>query len=511
MPETTHEEELQAFYDSLQKGMGAFVSPPDDRRIQLDQVQAPVARPRTYRADDDDVPLEDQGQIGTCVGEAEGGEIEYRDKRDTGSLTPVSKLRFYRECKKRDGQPLMQGTFPSVAADVKVKIGAVSKALSPDNRLLTHEQIVGMPDMNADLLSDAGLRIAAGYAWIPNDLEQVLQAIFQNGTIPTTLDVGDWSQLPVKIAPFRGRHRVRLNGYDEIRDSSDKLVDAKIWFRNSWNKRWAFGKTVEEKAQLEKGNGYFLWSEYKLAIYDTIAYVDVPMALILEARAKPFVFTTTLKRGSTGPEVVELQKRLAKETAKDGLPCFRGTAFVPTFGPETERGVQRYQEMKGIVIGGSPETTGYGVLGPKTRDSLNGMLPAERPKLYPAVDRLRRQLRDIMAAVGQPIVITGEYRTFAEQDALYALGRTKPGTIVTNARGGDSMHNWRCAFDVAFATPTGVSYDGPWNMVGAIGKILGLEWGNDWSSFKDKPHFQLTLGYTLDDFKQGKVDDQKFA
>lgn len=99
------------------------------------------------------------------------------------------------------------------------------------------------------------------------------------------------------------------------------------------------------------------------------------------------------------------------------------------------------------------------------------------------------------------IKIISTYRTFAEQDALYAQGRTTPGNIITNARGGESFHNYKIAFDI---------YCKDYNKVGAIGKKIGLEWGGDWETFKDLAHFQLTLGYTIKDFIYGKIDYNKF-
>ena len=39
-------------------------------------------------------------------------------------------------------------------------------------------------------------------------------------------------------------------------------------------------------------------------------------------------------------------------------------------------------------------------------------------------------------------------RTFKEQDDLYSQGRTRPGKIVTNAKGGDSYHNYGLAIDI---------------------------------------------------------------
>lgn len=92
------------------------------------------------------------------------------------------------------------------------------------------------------------------------------------------------------------------------------------------------------------------------------------------------------------------------------------------------------------------------------------------------------------------IFLTGTYRTKEEQDALYAQGRTKPGRIVTNAKGGWSWHVWRRAFDIAIRdfpgdpTPDDV-YDGPWALIGQLGEGLGLEWGGRWKT-PDLPHFE---------------------
>ncbi len=94
------------------------------------------------------------------------------------------------------------------------------------------------------------------------------------------------------------------------------------------------------------------------------------------------------------------------------------------------------------------------------------------------------------------IVKLGEcFRSAAEQDALYAQGRTKPGNIVTNARGSSysSMHQWGIAFDVIRNDGKGAynNSDNWFQKVGKIGRSLGLEWGGDWTSPVDMPHFQL--------------------
>jgi peptidoglycan L-alanyl-D-glutamate endopeptidase CwlK len=102
------------------------------------------------------------------------------------------------------------------------------------------------------------------------------------------------------------------------------------------------------------------------------------------------------------------------------------------------------------------------------------------------------------------IVAIGEcVRTAAEQDALYAKGRTAPGKKCTNARGWNfsSMHQWGVAVDFylkmdidkdgktsddAFNDSTGM-----FEKAGAIAKKCRLEWGGGWTSIKDRPHLQL--------------------
>jgi len=99
------------------------------------------------------------------------------------------------------------------------------------------------------------------------------------------------------------------------------------------------------------------------------------------------------------------------------------------------------------------------------------------------------------------------FRSFAEQATIYAQGRTRPGKVVTNAKPGQSIHNYRYAVDIVllkdtdkngtFETAsweTDVDFDGDgkadWMEVVAIFKKYGWTWGGSWSSFKDYPHFE---------------------
>ena len=108
------------------------------------------------------------------------------------------------------------------------------------------------------------------------------------------------------------------------------------------------------------------------------------------------------------------------------------------------------------------------------------------------------------------------FRSIAEQNALYAQGRSKPGPIVTNARGGTSFHNYGLALDFALLLPDGrtVSWDmnrdgdkdktADWLEVVQEAKKLGFVWGGDWSSFKDYSHLQMTFGLTINQLRTGK-------
>ncbi|AGY48041.1 endolysin [Bacillus phage poppyseed] len=104
------------------------------------------------------------------------------------------------------------------------------------------------------------------------------------------------------------------------------------------------------------------------------------------------------------------------------------------------------------------------------------------------------------------LVIGEGYRSIAYQNELYARGRTTPGPIVTNARGGSSFHNFGLAFDIAILDKEedGIdNTDSKYREVGKLGKALGLEWGGDWKSIYDAPHFQFTFGLELDELRAG--------
>jgi len=123
---------------------------------------------------------------------------------------------------------------------------------------------------------------------------------------------------------------------------------------------------------------------------------------------------------------------------------------------------------------------------------LKAVLPALADKV--------RKMADLLAGEGILIRVTQGLRTVAEQDALYAQGRTKPGSIVTNCPGGHSYHNFGLAVDCCPSThgpdqpfePDWNESHPAWKAMVKAGESVGLNCGADWQHFKDVPHFQLT-------------------
>lgn len=92
------------------------------------------------------------------------------------------------------------------------------------------------------------------------------------------------------------------------------------------------------------------------------------------------------------------------------------------------------------------------------------------------------------------------YRSISEQDELF-----KKRPKVTNAKGGQSIHNYGLAFDIVILFDkdnNGTFETASWKQdkyfmeVVSFFKSKGWEWGGDWKSFKDEPHFQKAFGNT---------------
>ena len=113
-------------------------------------------------------------------------------------------------------------------------------------------------------------------------------------------------------------------------------------------------------------------------------------------------------------------------------------------------------------------------------------------------DWLLEQAYAAARELGYVVKVICGTRSWKEQEELYAKGRTAPGPRVTNARAGSSWHNYGVAWDVGLFTASG-GYVTDGKVYERFGKLAGLpvgcEWGGDWKSFKDFPHFQWVQVY----------------
>ncbi|MEW8976057.1 MAG: M15 family metallopeptidase, partial [Exiguobacterium sp.] len=116
------------------------------------------------------------------------------------------------------------------------------------------------------------------------------------------------------------------------------------------------------------------------------------------------------------------------------------------------------------------------------------------PGMHPSVVRIARDVIQELYPHGIKLGIAQSFRSIAEQNALYAKGRTTQGPIVTQARGGQSNHNFGVAIDV-FLYEDGALFlsppDARLRRIVAAMKRRGMDWGGDWSRFPDYPHFEL--------------------
>lgn len=115
----------------------------------------------------------------------------------------------------------------------------------------------------------------------------------------------------------------------------------------------------------------------------------------------------------------------------------------------------------------------------------------DRTLLHPVVQAAVERLEEECARQELRILITDCTRTMAEQQALYAKGRTAQGGIVTNVQYPNSAHNWGVAVDFC-QNVRGQEYSDPafFKSVGTIAKQLGFTWGGEWKNFKDMPHLE---------------------
>lgn len=127
--------------------------------------------------------------------------------------------------------------------------------------------------------------------------------------------------------------------------------------------------------------------------------------------------------------------------------------------------------------------------------------------VYPDLaTRANKLFNDMYELYRFNLKVTEGLRSKARQSELFAMGRTKPGRKVTNARKGLSFHNYGLACDLCFGgvdpfLDKDAMQDYWWGELGRLAEAHGLEWGGNWRK-PDRPHIQMTYGYTIREIKK---------
>jgi peptidoglycan L-alanyl-D-glutamate endopeptidase CwlK len=125
---------------------------------------------------------------------------------------------------------------------------------------------------------------------------------------------------------------------------------------------------------------------------------------------------------------------------------------------------------------------------PYSSRNLNDLLPEVREAALRHIELCSKE--------GIDLLVYCTYRNDAAQAVEYAKGRSAPGRITTNARPGESMHNWRAAYDCVPLINGKADWDSKrWPLIGQLGEDAGLAWAGRWSGkLKETAHFELPGG-----------------
>lgn len=126
------------------------------------------------------------------------------------------------------------------------------------------------------------------------------------------------------------------------------------------------------------------------------------------------------------------------------------------------------------------------------RDKLS---EARIEQLHPKVRAIFKTfIEEAEESLNVTLRIVQGMRTIAEQNELYAQGRTKPGKKVTNAKGGTSYHNYGLAIDLVEIKNGQANWNFRYNLLKPFAKKYNLVWGGEFKTILDRPHFELTFG-----------------
>lgn len=131
----------------------------------------------------------------------------------------------------------------------------------------------------------------------------------------------------------------------------------------------------------------------------------------------------------------------------------------------------------------------------KSAITLVGLHPKARPFF-------KNFIEDAEEALNITLRITYGIRTFEEQQAIYNQGRVTPGPIVSYARPGWSFHNYGLAIDVCELKEGRLNWNFDYTKLKPFADKYLLRWGGNFKKIVDKPHYELSFGYSIKELYQ---------
>lgn len=356
----------------LDFSFGGIQSPPDYRDVNLVAAMGmPEVMPVQYFIDLSQLPVWHQHKIGACTAHAIGKHQQKNEMLETNRVISLSPRFLYALVKAQDGLPAgYQGTYPRMVAKTLQKNGCATEKTVQNNTLGTYEDYIDLSAFPIAAYQEAKNYAIKSYAFINVHNPDELKAGVLNGGVSLLLSLGQewwvnkqgmvsWAERDtVPVRPPKAivsGHEVFVYGYDRYGGRD------RFWFRNSWGDGWG-----------RKGDSFVYFDEYERHLIEGITIVDLPDLWKEEVENLPpaeqfkHYFSRDLSYGEKSEEVRKLQIALkiigvfAKTVKESGY-----------FGDLTYAAVKAFQRQYNIVTWGTPATTGYGKVGPRTRQQLN--------------------------------------------------------------------------------------------------------------------------------------------
>lgn len=442
--------------------LSAHLNSEDSRDVHIATIQSPVALELSHKTDLSMFETINQLGIGSCIWQARRMMRQYMWYKKTGQIKRFSARSGYILSKGIDGFPDVQGTTARAADSILFKTGIAEDEIVPDDNTLAYDKYLSFPVQATTIVSNMAQYKIGGYATVPADFNSIKQAIFQNGVICFTLglDANWFVGIIMRVLSIVGYHGLIGYGYD---------VEG-IFGKNSWGTGWI---AVLAKAMgFPAGDFYIKWSDYQNDIYDIVAYVDVPTAIIDNAKSLNYHFSGTMLAGQTTPAILQLQKRLEKE----GYWTL-GVEKTGFYGVVTASAVLKYQFMHKIDTPDNLEALRGRYVGPKTIAFLNGEVGLD---LLHAQIQVESEGNDY--AVGDKNLVDHAYGCLQiRQGVMDTYNRTKG----TSFKSQDCLGNRELSIDV-WTTYWTVYKD----MITDKDKAFAWNGGVGWRQFYGKPKYE---------------------